>query len=307
MAGVLIKCIRMLKSFGKYSDANNLLKAEFPALESALGKDDLQVGYILFEHGQVYRKLGMGDDVPTLETAILIFEKELGKDHFDTASARMHLGIGHLACHQIQKALDLMKPAVDRIEEIVGPEDKAVVKALFELAEAHRIAGNQEEQTRLLLRSIEVSKAAYGPNHPETANQYMSYGEMLRVSNRDDEAAKYLELARDIFVASLGSGHLMAGHVENRLSSLHINTQLWSKVESHGLTCLEIYKAWYPPEHQFLGHIRAKLARGYVGAGKWKEAKAYAEESLVTLRRYSQDPFLPFCEWSLNQADTHLA
>ena len=145
--------------------------------------------------------------------------QELGERSVEVAKSRNNLGNALLHSGEHEAAAEELRQALAGFEEVLGKTHPYVVTTLGNLGaalsagarsandpgiEAQRYA----EAEALYRRAIEVSAAAFGPEHPAVARSFHNLGETLRREGRAAEGLEQLDRALELKRAVLGDDHV---------------------------------------------------------------------------------------------------
>jgi tetratricopeptide (TPR) repeat protein len=120
-----------------------------------------------------------------------------------------------------------------------------------------------------------------GPDHPKLATHLNNLAQLLRATDRPDEAEPLYRRALDIDQAALGPNHpRIAGHLNNLAQLLHAINRV-SEAESLYRRALAIDEESFGPDHPRIATHLSNLATLLKARGRLKEAEALYRRALA--------------------------
>ncbi|CAM9521442.1 unnamed protein product [Ectocarpus sp. 4 AP-2014] len=174
-----------LKNQGKYKEAEPLYVRSLAIDENAHGSDHPAVAADLNNWAGLLRNQGKNDEAePLYERAQEIWEKSLGRDHPNVATV-----LNSRARHQTGSIISL----------------------------AATFQGKYEQAESLVIRSRAIHENAFGPDHPEVAEDPNIHAVLLYRQEKYTEALPLLERALSIRTKWLGENHPHAVETRNTM------------------------------------------------------------------------------------------
>lgn len=156
-------------SEAKYNEALSIYK-------KAYGPKALQVARAYHGLGELYRhQKNYVKSIPFYNKALKI-RRVSAQGHTDLASTANGLAKTFLAMKRYEEAQPLLKEVVSIQEKAYGPNDKRMVKTLYELAKSYEGSRKLNLAIPTYERVIKVLGAAYGENNPRVASTYERIG-----------------------------------------------------------------------------------------------------------------------------------
>jgi len=168
-----------------------------------------RAGYYLNERAD-YAQAG-----PLYHRALAIYEKALGPEQPDTATAANNLALLLKTQGNYAEAEPLYRRALAIREKALGPEHPATASSLNNLAELYRTQGRNQEAEPLHRRALAIREKALGPEHPDTATSLNNLALLLNDRGKSAEAEPLYRRALAIREKALGPAH------PNTANSLH--------------------------------------------------------------------------------------
>jgi tetratricopeptide (TPR) repeat protein len=114
-------------------------------------------------------------------------------ENFPNDDPRLRLTLNNLAeTYREQKKYSEAEPffrrVLERDERVLGPEHPNVAASLNNLANNYRVLGKYAEAEPLYKRALEIWKRILGPEHPLVFHVQEGYAELLRKTERVEEA-----------------------------------------------------------------------------------------------------------------------
>jgi len=135
-----------------------------------------------------------------MKRVVDIFEKSLGEDHPNVATALNNLAQLYQATNRLEEAEPLMKRVVDIFEKSLGEDHPNVATALNNLAQLYQATNRLEDVEPLMKRALEIDEAAFGKDHPNVATDLNNLARLYQAANRLEEAGPLMERMLLIFL-----------------------------------------------------------------------------------------------------------
>lgn len=141
-----------------------------------------------------------------------------------------------------KKAIELYKLSLDSL-----PEDNLSDKAFCnnELGYVYKVSGDYAQAEKYYKIAIDIDKANFGDNHPNTAMPMANLGSLYASTQRFDEAEPFLLCAADIYEKSEDKYYFKAAKVLNNLAQIYCATNRWpeaQKLMERGIGILVKYR-----------------------------------------------------------------
>jgi CHAT domain-containing protein/tetratricopeptide (TPR) repeat protein len=212
--------------------------------------------------------------------ALVIAEKELGKDHLVVANVLNSLGsaVSLRGRHAEEEALYLRGLA---IADAHGEEGNFVRLVLFHnLATLRENLGDVPGAIELERRALAVAEQTVGKRHPDYADRLDSLALRL-VDDRPDAARPMFEQVLAIRLDVLGANHPMVAIAYERLALTELQAGRYDRARAHDDQALKIYAARVGVEHHRAARVLERQGIAMLRSGKGAEA---AEELLSRAR-----------------------
>ena len=156
----------------------------------SLGTEHVNVGAADNQLGSAYRALGrLEESRAAFESALVNMSRQYGSKH--VVVGKVHRGLGDLLHElgELELAIEHHASALEIVQGEHGPDDSRVPWAMLDLAEDHRLAGNDDEALELY---EEIGEA---PGTTDDLAAHASFGQ-ARVYWARGEEQRALQLAR---------------------------------------------------------------------------------------------------------------
>ena len=175
----------------KYGDAEKTFQQALGILEKAYGPTSLDVGNVSFNIAAVLLADGHFDTaVPYIERSRAVYEKILGADSLKTASTYCMIGEAYRNLKRFSEAEGPLKQCADMREESGGVDNPDLADALYNLALVFEHQGKYALADPRLKMAEKIRELKFGVTSPEFAEALEAHAALLRLMNRDAEAAR---------------------------------------------------------------------------------------------------------------------
>jgi tetratricopeptide (TPR) repeat protein len=176
----------------------------------------------------------------------------------------------------------LLDLRAEKVVSQLGAQPDVQAGLLDTLARAYRNLGLFDQCVRLLERSLEVRRAAFGDDALETAGSWHQLGAVLGELGRNAEAEPHLRRAYELRLRELGPSDPHTLNVAVRLASLLRTTGRFSDAEAFVRGSLREAEATdLGPNAVIRFQLRGELATTLLREGKFDEAGAAFREALA--------------------------
>jgi tetratricopeptide (TPR) repeat protein len=175
----------------KYGDADKAFEKALAILEKTDGPDSLNVGNTKYNIASVLLADGHYDAaLPYIQQSRTVYEKILGANSLKAASALCLLGEADRNLKKFTDAEVSLKQCADMREASGGVADPEFADALYNLALVYEHQGKFREADPRMKMAEKIRELAFGVTSPEFAEVLEAHIGLLRLMNRDAEAAK---------------------------------------------------------------------------------------------------------------------
>jgi tetratricopeptide (TPR) repeat protein len=144
---------------------------------------------------------------PLVQRALTIFEKTLGPEDPNTASALDNLGELYRDQGQYKQADPLFQRALSIREKVLGPEHPDTCESLNNLAWLYNDQGKYEQAEPLYQRALAGREKALGPEHPDTCESLNNLAVLYYEQGKYRQAESLCQRALSIREKVLGPEH----------------------------------------------------------------------------------------------------
>jgi len=236
--------------------------------------------------------------VVLLKEMIKLHESIFDQNHVDILHWRSKLGETLIKLEKYEEAEKLMRDVVERLGKIKGEESPETRIAVSHLAKALLELGNTEEAGALMMTSIQAgskrkmdtetlckeiitkSEQEYGIEHPNTLQALDEIAEDLLKEHKIDQAIKYVSLAFERSVNSLGPLDEETLRRGEQFAEILINTKNYKDAELILRRILGAYEQNKGVSAIETLTIRDELAEVLAKMEEYAEAKTYLERNI---------------------------
>lgn len=330
-AGVWVNLVDVTAgALAQASDALSLAVAARVAVVRA--EDDGKLLAVL-EHavGAAYM---IGDDLPAAEAhhrkGLELQRKHDPDDALGLAVSLSRVGSVLIAQRRAAESIEILSEVRDQFAEVLSANHPRVATAEATLARAFATAGKMEEAIKHYQRSVDISEAALGPEHPKTLTRLGMMGSLMGQVGRVAEGIEILERILPqyesrpddprllVLLNNLGGLYDAAGRAEdslnahaelrevlieqgkrdsaifamnnNNLGLMQSDLGRYEAAEKNFRESIEVYEAVYGPKHQDLWRPNAMLAQMLRKTGRAAEGLPFAERAVSLLEGATSDP-----------------
>ncbi|HEX6863086.1 MAG TPA: tetratricopeptide repeat protein, partial [Thermoanaerobaculia bacterium] len=218
MSFVMNQLGMILFAKGLYTEAEPLIRKALEIEEKLGVAGSAEIAIHLTNLGMLLKVMGhLNDAEPLLRKAIEIF---FGREepHADRTKPLNALALVLMEGRRFQEAEMLLLRALALDEE--AENQSSITVTLHNLALLLQATGRTAEAEPVIRRSLEVSKAFYGEDHPRTARKIQILAGIVRDLGRPDEAEPLVRQALEIFAKILGPDHPRTQSARHDLDTL---------------------------------------------------------------------------------------
>lgn len=234
----------------------------------------------------------------SLQAALAIREKELGKDNAKTAETLGNLAlVEHKSGHDAD-AERLYKEVIEIKRKSNNSNSLAIT--LTNLANLYGEMRRIEDARKLYLEALEIDQKTYGKDHKEVAQDYFNLGAVMYHHNYNKEAIEYLEQALALY-EKLDDG-------PGKVKSLHYLGLSHAEEKSHG-KAIEVYRKALSLHSKIKGDRhpdtlvhQLNLARTLDSDGQAKEAEDLYKDAIGAASQYHTDARVKLIECAIEYA-----
>lgn len=257
----------------RYADAVELFQAAVGEVET--DPRDPRLAQSLFELGRTERRLGRSESAEAhLETALAIFEAELGTGAPETAAAMVELGANYRTAGELDLAEPLLKRGAAIREATSAPNDPALIDALREVALLAFDRGDLLQAETAYRRVLAAATQAFPPDSPQMTAILLPMARIYAAQGEYDRALPLLRRA-------LGSAPpQQRPHVLSELAEVHREARQFEQAEARWIEAIEQYAALdmrTPESVQTLYRFAEYLRHG----DRYEEARPYFDRALA--------------------------
>jgi tetratricopeptide (TPR) repeat protein len=148
---------------------------------------------------------------------VAIFEKALGPEHPDVATALSNLAGNLLQADRAEEALEVSRRALAIGEKVYGAEHPLITDTLGGIASVLVVLGRYDEAATTTRRAIDIVTKSQGPDDPKLGLLYGALAMTYRHAKKYRDSCAAIDESLRIAEKSLGTSHpYMASALTNR-------------------------------------------------------------------------------------------
>jgi eukaryotic-like serine/threonine-protein kinase len=272
---------RIYQRRGAYEQALPLLqqavvlgrKTRGPSRELAQSLNDLGVAQ--------RQKAGWATARATLEEALAMRQKVLGREHPEVAVTESELGRVLFDQGHLGEAETHFRSALAIRRKALGPADHETATSMSDLGLLLRDKGDRAGAEALLRETLVVTRKTRGPQHPDVATALANLALTVNESGNPKAAEAMFREALAIGQASLGKDH--PGNAQ-RLANLAGTLRLLGKLaeaEARSEEALALSRPALGRDHPAVARQEVTLARVYLDQGRPDAARSLLQHVLA--------------------------
>lgn len=282
---------------GQLRDAETKWKEAIEIAQKDANK--LNLAETLNQMTHLYLKQRRLDEARTsLQAALVIREKELGKNNPKTAETLGNLAlVEHKSGHDAD-AERLYKEVIEIKRKDANSNSLAIT--LTNLANLYGEMRKIEEARKLYLEALELDKKNYGAEHKEVAQDLFNLGAVMYHHNYNKEAIEYLDQSLVLYEK--------LNDAPGKIKCLHYLGLSHAEEKSHG-KAIDAYRKALMLHSQLKGDRhpdtlvhQLNLARTLDSSGQEKEAEDLYKDAVGTATKYHTDSRVKLIECAVEYA-----
>lgn len=227
------------------------------------------------------------------------FEKVLGPEHPDTASALNNLSVNYSELAEYENALPLQIRALAIREKILGLDHPSTGVALSNLALTYSDLTQYGKALPLLIKALTIFDKKFGPENDDTANALNNLAMVYSNLAQFDKSLPLQIQILNICEKKLGSNHLDTARAINNLAVTYSQLAQHDKALTLKIRALEIYEKILGSEHPDTARAIHNLAATYSHLEKLDKALPLKIRALAIFEK-SYGPEHPSIALALN-------
>ena len=245
------------------------------AIRTATEKDrQLFEAASLLERSAMFSSAGKIREVaPLAERAVALYERALGPEHPDTATALDAVARVYRDQGEYAKAEPLWLRALAIREKALGPEHPDVGRLLAALGLLYSLQGQHAKAEPLLTRALAVQEKALGPEHTATASSLNNLALLYRDMGQYAKAEPLLTRALAIYEKAAGPEHIDTASSLSNLAQLYERQGQYARAEPLYVRALAIGEKAAGPDHPEVATKLNNLANLYQRQGQYARAE----------------------------------
>jgi tetratricopeptide (TPR) repeat protein len=217
---------------------------------------------------------------PLFKRSLEIYEKVLGKDHANVATALNNLANLYRTQGKYAEAEPLFKRSLDVRENVLGKDHPDVAQSVNNLALLYQTKGKYAEAEPLFKRSLEIREKSLGKDHPMVAIALNNLAGVYFDQARYAEVEPLFKRSLEIREQALGKDHPDVAMSLNNLAGVYFSQGRYAEAEPLFKRSLEISEKTLGKDHPDVAQSMNNLAVLFQNKGKYVEAEPLFKRSL---------------------------
>ena len=211
----------VLNELGQYAEAEKVYRHAIQVWKDNIRKDsDSKLGSIYNGLARSLREQGRLDEAEdAAKTALIMKEKESGKNSVDTTQVLENLGKIAEKKGQFEQSHKYLNQALSIDRAAFGERHPDVASDTCSIGRLYTREGKLDEANAFLAQSMQIRSAIFKPGHPAIGRTFCSIGELKIKEGKQEEAIQNLKQALKIQIKVLGSQHPDTLETANALES----------------------------------------------------------------------------------------
>ena len=225
--------------------------------------------------------MGRPQTALTLEDAVTMLTKALGRDHPHTLTARINLARAHRKAGHVSTAIDMHQALLPDMTRVLGPDHPNTLAARINLADAHQQAGHLSTAIDMYETLLADCTRVLGPDHPHTLATRSNLA-------RAHHEAGHLSTAIDMHQALLPDMTRVLGPDHPNTLAARINLARAHQQAGHLPKAIDMYETLLAdctrvlgPKHPHTLTTRNNLALAYRDRGNVPKAIALRHQAAL--------------------------
>ncbi len=215
-------------------------------------------------------------------------------DHRDTATSLMSVGNALRRRKAYAEARPFLEEGLAMRRKVFGPDSSPVGDSLRRLARLSTDEGDLATAERLLLESTANWEKSLGSEHRDLAENWIHLAEILRATERSEEARALVERALALRTEQLGPTDPSTNSARDELVTLLLAMREWSAAEELLRAALPVLETKLAAGHPLVAYTGAQLGGALVGLERYDDAEPLL---LAGWKAIGDDPRM----WAVNK------
>ena len=152
-----------------------------------------------------------GEAEPLFQRSLAIYEKALGPDHPEVATALNNLAVLYEDQGRYGEAEPLYQRSLAIAKKALGPDHPDVATALNNLAELYKSQGRYDDAEPLYQRALAIYERALGPEHPDVGTALRNLAGLYFATSDWAKAAEYGRRSTNVIMRRAERGTAVVG------------------------------------------------------------------------------------------------
>ena len=221
------------------------------------------------------------DEAINLAKRVLaVYERVLGPNHFNTATALSNLAGIYQAKGDYRSAEGLFRRALSISENVDGPNHPATASIVDSMAGLYHAQGKYENSIAFLKRAVRIREQTLGVSHQQTAHSLGNLAEVYAKIGKNSEALALLPRVIRIKQSTIGEYHASTAASISSLAGVYRALGDLKSSETYQKRSLEIRRKVLRAKHPDIASSLNNLGLLYKTQGRYASAEPMYREAL---------------------------
>jgi CHAT domain-containing protein/tetratricopeptide (TPR) repeat protein len=285
-ADVLVAQANVLRTLGRYPEAEGLAKRAVATAEQAKGTTHPVVATALTSLGLAYELQGRyGEAEPLYRRALAIRQLAGDASPVPLARALNNLAVLQRKQGRYRDAEELGRRVLALLEKAKGDNEAETALALNNLAVTYEAQARYGEAEADYRRALAIYERIRGANHPDVATALMNVAGIYRLQGKTGDTESLLQRALAIRERVFGRDHPQVAQSLNGLALLYESQARFGEAQGLYERALAIREKALGPDHPDVAIALNNLASNFAAQGRYQEAAARYRRALAIRER----------------------
>ena len=218
------------------------------------------------------------------EESVGFFDRKLGSDHAQTASARIVYAKALSNQWRDEEAVVEFTRGIQVLEGQLGPDHSYVLEALHSLAQAYIHLNAYPEAEELYRKLLDRGERRFGPVAVPVADDHQNLGVALRWQGKLDAAVRSHQRAFEVYTQVFSGDHYKTAFPLLSLSEIQLVQGQFGAAETSAQEAAEILGRTLSIDHYATAVARCREGRAAFGLGQVERAASLLSPVIEILR-----------------------
>ena len=258
---------------GDSREAERMCEKSVEALDTALGRENVETSYSLGQLANIYKSQGRWTEAEKIEIEVLETRRRvLGEEHPNTLQSTSDLASTYWSQGRSSEAEKIQKEVLEIRRRVLGREHSDTLQSMYNLATTYLSQRRWTEAEKLQKEVLETRQRALGDEHPATLMTKDSLALTYWNQGRLAEAEKIQEEVTETYRRVLGDEHPDTLISRDNLALTYHDRGRLAEAEKIRIEILETYRRVLGKQHPDTLQTMHNLAYTIEALGRRKDA-----------------------------------